>query len=109
MEFFGETVTDIPDEFQQNSSALLWNIYPNPFTEQTTISFTLTEEAPISIEVFNINGKKVETLLNKKLKDGTYSVQWDGTDNRGTKLNSGIYLISLKTETATSIKKVMRY
>jgi hypothetical protein len=109
LDFFGDIVIGIPDENQQNSSASLGDSYPNPFTEQTTISFSLQEDMPVSIEVFSVNGTKVAGLLDKKMKAGGYAVQWDGTDVQGNKLNSGIYLISLKTSSVITTKKVILY
>ncbi len=109
LEFFGDIVTDIPGENQQNTSASLGDSYPNPFTEQTTISFSLQENMPVNIEVFSVNGTKVASLLDKNLKAGGYAVQWDGTDEQGNKLNSGIYLIRLKTSSVNATKKVILY
>ncbi len=107
LEFFGDIVTYIPDEPEQNSSALLLDLYPNPFTEQTTISFSLQEDAPVSIEVFSVYGARVAILLDKALKAGNHSFHWNGTDDKGNRLTSGIYLFNLKTGSANVTKKVI--
>ena len=83
------------------------DLYPNPFIEQTTISFSLQEDAPVSIEVFNFNGRRVAILVDENLKVGNHSFQWDGTYDRGNKLNSGIYLFKLNIGSVNATKKVI--
>ncbi len=107
MKFFGTIVIGIPDGPQQNISASLGDSYPNPFTEQTTISFSMQDNEQISIEVFDINGKRVAILLDRILKTGRHSIQWDGTDDDGIKLNSGIYIVNLKTSSVNDNKKLI--
>jgi hypothetical protein len=107
MNFFNDIITDIPDEKEQNYPALVSDLYPNPFIEQTTISFSLHEDVLVSIAVFDFTGRRVAILVEKNLKAGNHSVQWDGTDDRGNKLNSGIYLFNLRTGSVSTIKKII--
>ena len=106
--FFGDIVTGVP-EGNENEDAVFGNSYPNPFTDQTTLSFSLEKEMQLSIEVYDINGSKVATLLEQKLGAGTHNVTWDGTNESGQKLNSGIYLYRLISNSVNATKKVILY
>ncbi len=81
--------------------------YPNPFNPQTTISFSLSEEMPITITIFNIKGQFISTLMNKLLLPGKYDIVWNGIDDRGEELSSGIYLYRLNTRNETFINKML--
>ncbi|MBK7104955.1 MAG: T9SS type A sorting domain-containing protein [Ignavibacteriae bacterium] len=76
--------------------------YPNPFNPKTNIQFSIPEISNISISVYNIIGEKVETLLNKKLEAGLYSIIFDASE-----LNSGIYFYTIKTENFIQTKKMI--
>ena len=106
--FFGDIVTSLPDtELDQHAS--LANVYPNPFSDQTTISFSIDEDMPVSIEIFSIDGSKIATLLESNMKAGEHNISWDGTDASGQKLGSGIYLCTLRTNSVIATKKLIRY
>ncbi len=72
------------------NSRLLRN-YPNPFNLETTISFELARAEKICLQVFNISGQLVKTLLNENRKSGYYRVSWDGTTAQGHIASSGVY------------------
>ena len=80
--------------------------YPNPFVDETTIELFVQNKEHVTIEVFDLLGNKLRTLLNKNVQ-GNYSLTWDGSTDQGRKLNTGIYLISIQAETKTSIIKVL--
>lgn len=80
--------------------------YPNPFINETTIDLFVQNKEHVTIEVFDLLGNKHRTLLNKYVQ-GSYSLKWDGSTDQGRKLNTGFYLISLQTESKTSIIKVL--
>jgi hypothetical protein len=82
-------------ETQTETVSLDYN-FPNPFTEETTIWFTLNENSITKLEIFNFNGQKVKGLLNRSnLNKGLHSVNWDGSNNSGAKMEPGIYLCKL--------------
>ncbi|MBE9511811.1 MAG: C10 family peptidase, partial [Bacteroidetes bacterium] len=82
--------------------------YPNPFNPETTISFTATESTKITeITIYNNNGQKVNTLVSKILPAGEHSVVWNGTDNTGNKVSSGIYYYKMTNGKFTDIKKML--
>jgi len=75
---------------KHNGIALNQN-YPNPFVQETTIEFILNRPMPVTLEIFNMHGQKVRTLLSKHLSAGTYRIKWDGTDVSGHNAAKGIY------------------
>jgi len=76
--------------------------YPNPFNPSTTISFTIPKADFVTLKVYNSAGKEVRTLLNKKIEQGNYDINFDA-DN----LSSGIYFYTLVSSNFTSTKKMM--
>ena len=81
--------------------------YPNPFTDQTTLSFYLKNDVRVSIEIFNILGKKVKSLLNKEMKVGKQKVYWNGKNDVGNSLANGFYLYKIKAGNNTVTKKML--
>jgi len=66
--------------------------YPNPFNQETIIAFILDEPMQVTLEIFNMHGKKVRTLVAEYLSVGNFQVRWDGTDASGHKAPKGIYM-----------------
>jgi hypothetical protein len=81
--------------------------YPNPFNPETNISFTLSSNGKTLLEIFNIKGEKVSKLIDKHLDSGYYSVVWNGKDDFGRDLASGIYFYKFQTKKYSSIKKMI--
>ncbi len=81
--------------------------FPNPFNPQTLIKYDLPEAANVRLEVFNILGQKVTTLVNQFEAAGPKSVVWDGTDGRGAKVASGIYFYKIAAGDFLATKKMM--
>ena len=71
--------------------------FPNPFNSSTSISFKLPEEVQICLEVYNELGQKMKTLATGNYKPGIHTIIWDGTDNSGGNVASGIYFYRLMT------------
>jgi len=70
----------------------LYQNYPNPFNPNTLIRYSIPKRSLVNITVFDITGRQVRTLENTNRRPGHYSVEWDGTDQSGNKVASGIYL-----------------
>jgi len=70
--------------------------YPNPFNPETSIRFELPEAAQVSLVVYNLFGQRVRTLVFGNKKAGYHSVEWDGRDERGREVPSGLYLYRLR-------------
>ena len=78
-----------------HSSIIDYNIqqnYPNPFNPKTTIDYQLPETSLVKLEIFNILGQKMRTLVEKKMERGQHQTVWDGMDDEGAPVTSGIYL-----------------
>jgi hypothetical protein len=71
--------------------------YPNPFNPSTIISFDIAKAGNVSIEIFNIRGQRVRTLANKQYEIGSHQIEWNGTDDHGRGVGSGVYLYVLRT------------
>jgi hypothetical protein len=69
----------------------LWSSCPNPFNPATEIAFRVGWTGPVSLEIFNTAGQLVRTLVRSRKEPGTYTVWWDGKDDSGGKLASGVY------------------
>jgi len=81
--------------------------YPNPFNPTTTISFCIKEKTPVELVIYNILGQKVRTLVNQPLEPGEHSVVWNGTDNKGRSVASGIYFYRMKAGNYSETKKMV--
>lgn len=80
--------------------------YPNPFNAQTRISYALLKDENIEITVFNLNGQKVKVLKSTVEPEGNHSVVWDGTDESGIMVGSGMYYYQLKTKNEILTKRM---
>ncbi len=81
--------------------------YPNPFNPITTIKFTIPKETRVQISVFDITGRLVKTLLDKTLPPGEHWTIWDGTDENGSKVSSGVYIYRMYSDNFISAKKMI--
>ncbi len=80
--------------------------YPNPFNSSTTIAYTLLTRASVRLEVFNIAGQLVKTLVNAEQLAGYRQIRWDGTDASGKPVSSGIYLYRLTADGEAQTRKM---
>ncbi len=81
--------------------------YPNPFNPETNISFSLKQAAPVSIEIYNVKGQMVRKLVNDVREAGTHTVVWNGSDNNGRAVSSGVYYFKMNTGKYSSTKKMI--
>ena len=81
--------------------------HPNPFYNFTNLSFSLPKTTDVKICIYNVKGHKIVTLLSEVMVKGNYNVSWDGTDENGKKISSGIYFYTLKTINDIYTKKVI--
>ena len=81
--------------------------HPNPFNPTTTISFSIPEESEVKLNVYNIKGQKVKTLINEQYSKGSHSIIWNGTDDNGKSVSSGIYFYKFKTGNFEKTKKMI--
>jgi len=76
--------------------------YPNPFNPSTTIAFSMAAESRVTLTVFDILGRQMDVLVDKRLAAGRYIVQWSPRE-----LASGIYFVRMTTESYQSVKKLI--
>jgi hypothetical protein len=95
-----DNVSGLPKEF-----ALSQN-YPNPFNPTTEIKFAVPAQSRVRLEVFNLLGQRVRTLVDAEVEPGYKSVTWDGTNDSGAQLSSGAYFYILKVDGAALSKKM---
>ena len=86
------------------NSGFLMN-YPNPFNELTVISYTLKVSGRVSLEIYDMQGQEVRTLVNENQPAGEHSVVWDGLTDRGEPVDSGIYFYRIQSGDFTETKK----
>ena len=81
--------------------------YPNPFNPTTTISFDLPEDANVMVDIFDVAGRKIRTLINEPKEAGTHQVMWDGQDDHGNSVASGVYVYRIQAGDFVQSKKLL--
>ncbi len=95
------------DENVQQLITSLKGNYPNPFNPSTTIRYSLKESGKVKIEIYNLKGQLVKTLINQTMPKGEHQINWNAKDDRGNKVSSGIYLYKMKVGNYNSTNKMM--
>jgi len=96
--------TSVSPISDRNVALFLAQNYPNPFNPTTQIDYTLSEATSVSLKIYNLIGQEVRTLVNTNQPEGSQSVEWDGRDNNGNALTSGIYIYRLKAGASIQTK-----
>ncbi|MFH1842311.1 MAG: proprotein convertase P-domain-containing protein [bacterium] len=104
--YHSDGLSDVDSPELPRSVALDGN-YPNPFNPATTIAFSIPFAQPVQLEVFNLQGRRVATLLADMLPAGRHEVTWRGQDTAGQQVASGIYLYRLQTWKFSETRKMM--
>lgn len=87
----------VPTEFA------LYPNFPNPFNPKTDISYQLPEDGDVLLEIFDMQGHKVKTLIHEKQNSGYYRVSWNSTDESGKRVTAGVYLYRIRIMTANKV------
>ncbi|UCE25758.1 MAG: M28 family peptidase, partial [Candidatus Zixiibacteriota bacterium] len=107
MDDFGEVgVAETPKNVGAVVGILLQQNIPNPFTDQTMISYQITAPGNVRLKVYNIAGQLVKTLVNGGQEPGVYNIVWSGLDDQGRQVASGVYFCRLETDDHSTIKKM---
>jgi hypothetical protein len=85
----------------------LYQNYPNPFNPSTVINFSIGNKGNVRLEVFDVLGRLVTTLVNQEMQAGSYRVVWEGNDRDGAKVSSGIYFYRIRAGSFTASKKML--
>lgn len=94
-------LSDVPVNFslQQN--------YPNPFNPETRVNYQLAGSGFVTLGIYDLLGREIKMLVNKDQSFGNYSINWNGTDNFGNKVPSGVYMYTLRTGNYFISKKMV--
>lgn len=95
------TKKELPNELSLTQN------YPNPFNGETVIKFSLPRQEKVEITVYNIQGKRVRTLVSRSFEAGTHSVTWDGMDQKGNLGASGVYIYKLTAGKSTRYREMV--
>ncbi len=101
------SLTDSGNYIPEIIKTTLKQNYPNPFNPITIINYSIANEGNVELDVYNIKGQKVKTLINEMKEPGHYQAIWDGTDNNKKQIASGVYLYRLSTCKKTLNKKML--
>ncbi len=82
--------------------------YPNPFNPHTNINFTLPNRNLVEIQIYDVLGNWITTLLRQQLEAGDHQLTWNGQDQNGTELASGIYVVTIKADHYSASKKMLK-
>jgi hypothetical protein len=92
---------DLPATFELSAN------YPNPFNPSTTIRYGIPQDGPVSLVIYNILGQQIRTLVDTPMMAGRYSVVWDGRNQSGTTLSSGVYFYRLQAGPTALVRKML--
>lgn len=93
--------TELPTVFHLSQN------YPNPFNPTTTIAFDLPQNSFAELEIYDISGKKVRTVVNKNMEAGSHQVVWNGLDDLGNQVASGVYFYRIQAGEFIAVNKMM--
>lgn len=81
--------------------------YPNPFNPETTIRFNIEKPSRVELDIYNVQGRLIDSLVNQELNAGKHSVVWNGSDRYGNELSGGVYIYRLSTGTKDYTGKML--
>jgi hypothetical protein len=102
--YWALTPVDEPPLLYRNE---IFQNYPNPFNPATIIEYSIASAGLVEIAIFNVDGQKIRTLVGEVEMPGTYRARWDGKNDRGVPVASGIYFYRLKAGSFCGVKKML--
>lgn len=99
--------TSIDDIAQYPLNFSLFQNYPNPFNPSTTIAFSVQQAGEVTLDIYNLRGERVRTLVSGPVPAGRHQTVWDATDNFGVRVASGVYIYQLQTINFIESKKLI--
>jgi hypothetical protein len=93
--------------FQRSDNMFALSNVPNPFNPTTQISFSLPSSGQVKLEIFNLMGQKVTTLVDKTMQAGVHTVEWNGTSTDGRTVSSGVYFYRITFDEYSASRKMM--
>lgn len=95
------------DELPLMPRTFLHQNYPNPFNPTTTIEYSVASRGLVVVEIFNINGQRIRSLVNETKDPGRYREMWDGKNEYDQPVATGIYFCRLRVDTSSSVRKML--
>jgi flagellar hook assembly protein FlgD len=83
------------------------SVFPNPFSEFSTLSYTVKKAGLVYAAIYDINGKVIKNLFNDFQSDGEYSLKWNGNDNQDLKVSNGVYYVTFQINNKIYTKKIL--
>jgi hypothetical protein len=96
-----------PKISQHPLATQLTNCYPNPFNPSTSFEFSLAEPGQVTAEVYNTLGQRIKTVHNDFMETGIHTFLWDGTDDAGSPVASGVYFLRVQSENYSASRKML--
>lgn len=110
----GEAILRIPQTLSTDEIGVvtpeateLRAIFPNPFNPDTNIQYSVAQPGNVTIEVFNVRGQRVKTLVSEYQEAGIYQINWNGKDSYNNSVSSGLYFTRMISEESTQTRKMM--
>lgn len=97
----GKSESLLPDAFSLSQN------YPNPFNPETVIKYALPEDCHVELTIYNMLGQKVKTLISQYQNAGYKMVHWNGKDDKGNEIASGVYFYKIKSPKYSETKKMV--
>jgi hypothetical protein len=101
LQMIDDILADIPEEYSLGQN------YPNPFNPTTKIDFALPRTGDVSLVIYNLMGQQVRTLLAKNMEYGFHTITWNGLDQSGRPVSSGVYFSELRARSFRQTKKML--
>jgi hypothetical protein len=95
------------DTSRKNEKIELSQNFPNPFNTRTIIRYNIPERGKVSLKIYDINGKEIANLIQIEQAEGEHYIYWNGTNNEGTKVSSGVYFCNLKFNNFLVTRKML--
>lgn len=101
-----DVTSNPPEAIPVTATALLAN-YPNPFKQQTRITYHVKDDASVLLEIYDLKGRKVRTLTSGRVKAGSHTIDWKGIDESGKAVAGGVYFLRMTSGSYTSTRKLV--
>ncbi|MFC1607930.1 two-component regulator propeller domain-containing protein [Candidatus Latescibacterota bacterium] len=89
------------------SQMAIFGNYPNPFNPETTVDFVIPESGNTTVDIYNVTGQKIRSLMSENLPAGKHTVVWDGQNDTGASMSSGVYFVRLESESGVLSHRIM--
>lgn len=107
LQYEQEMIVNVKEESVAISNYKLHQNYPNPFNPETVIIYELPEQSKVKLKIYDILGREIKILVDGEKAKGIHKIKWDGKDNKGNYVGSGIYFYMLKSEVNSQYKKMV--